>query len=321
MKKILPFCDNPIIKTYPYIAFYLGILEGNGVDVTKLLIKEFSNIFFFRGKIDFVASGFFHKKYFYCKPNRFFIKKNIENIISEINKEHYIVVILNERYINTVNSSLTVDFPHDWIIYGYDNEEKIFHCAGYVERFGLRRYESIKLSYSEIAEALKKCPIFNSFTFTSKDTHSAWIKKIPNIEIDRSYIKRILYNFLNPPIISIHYRPIINLDIKAVKLLKVSLNSKIKNWDKLKNKRLWTQSFRILYENIIVLNLICKNYINNIEINKESNELSKKSYSLLLLVEKYNFYPKKLTLIAIVRYLDMFYLQEKKIIESMIESI
>ena len=317
MKKILPFCDNPIIKTYPYIAFYLGILEGNGIDITNLIIKEFSNVFFFRGKLDFTASGFFHKKYFHFRPNRFFIKNNIENLICEINKERYVVVILNEKYINTVN----VDFPHDWLIYGYDNEEKVFYCAGYVESFGLRRYEAIKLSYAEIAEALKKCPIFNGYTFTSKDTHSTWIRKTPNIQIDSLYVKNILYRFLNPPIVSIYYRPIINLDIKAMKLLKVSLNKKIKNWDKLKNKTLWTQSYRILYENIDVLNLICKNYIDNAKINEELNELSLKSYSLLLLVGKYNLNPKKVTLCEIVKYLDIIYLQEKRIVVSMIESI
>lgn len=321
IKKVLPFCDNPSVKTYPYIAFYLSILEGNGINVENLIIKEFSHVFFFRGKLDFVASGVFHKKFFYFKPIKFHVKKHINNLINEINKGHYVVLILNEKYINNTKVSVDFDFPHDWLVYGYDSKEKMFYCAGYFERSGLRRYETTKLSYMEVEKSLKKCSFFNNYAFSSKDTHSTWIKKAPEIEIDNQYLKNVLYKFLNPPKILFYHRPIPNLDIKAVLLLKKSIIKKISNWEKLKTKKLWAQSYRVLYENIDVLKLIGENYIDNIQINEELKNLSIKSYLLLLLVGKYNLNPQKKTLTKIVNYLDIIYLQEKKILISMIECI
>ncbi len=321
IKKVLPFCDSPSVKTYPYIAFYLSILEGNGINIENLIIKEFSHVFFFRGKLDFVASGVFHKKFFHFKPIKFYVKKNINNLINEINKGHYVVLILNEKYINNTKVSVDFDFPHDWLVYGYDSKERMFYCAGYFEKSGLRRYGTTKLSYTEVEKALQKCSIFNNYAFSSKDTHSAWIKKVPEIEIDNQYLKNILYKFLNPPKISFYHRPIPNLDIKAILLLKKSINKKISNWEKLKTKKLWIQSYRVLYENIDILKLIGEIYIDNIEINKMLNELSLKSYSLLLVVGKYNLNPKKSALYKIEKYIDYIYLQEKIIISSMLDNI
>ena len=39
MKKILPFSVNVPVKTYPNIAFYLGIIDGCGLDIKTLLFS------------------------------------------------------------------------------------------------------------------------------------------------------------------------------------------------------------------------------------------------------------------------------------------
>lgn len=61
MKKILPFSVNVPVKTYPNIAFYLGIIDGCGLDIKTLLFSEFTHIFYFRERIDFVSTGHFQK--------------------------------------------------------------------------------------------------------------------------------------------------------------------------------------------------------------------------------------------------------------------
>lgn len=61
---ILPYDPDPFIKTYPYLSFYLGILSGNQIEIQNLLINEFMHIFFFRGRLDFTASGYFERRRF-----------------------------------------------------------------------------------------------------------------------------------------------------------------------------------------------------------------------------------------------------------------
>lgn len=320
MKKILPFSDKPFIKTYPYIAFYLGILEGNGINLSHFLIKNFTHTFLFNGKLDFVTSGFFQKKHFHFKYNRFLIKTNIENIIKEIQKNHYVIVILNEKYITNPLVSVDFDFPHDWLIYGYDREEEFFYCAGYHgKNFYLRKYGTVKISFSEVQKALKKSHFINKYTFTSKDIHSTWIKSLPNTELSNSQVKKILYRKLNPPLLSIYYRPIINLDAKSLEKLIVLLKKKYCNWGKTKNKKLWIQSYRILYENIKILKLIGVLYISEPSIFEKLDNLNHKAELLLLIVGKYNLMPTKKSLMNIINLIEDIEVQEKTIIEAMIK--
>lgn len=58
--KILLLNTDSFIKTYPYNAFYLGILEANGFDISDILINEFFNLHCYYYKkdwhIDFVEA-------------------------------------------------------------------------------------------------------------------------------------------------------------------------------------------------------------------------------------------------------------------------
>lgn len=98
-KKVLPLNTDPFIKTYPYNAFYLGILETNGFDISDILINEFFNLHCYYYKknwhIDFCGSGFIEK-------NRFIAKYDIklETVsIDQINNNFYLMLKLNERHL------------------------------------------------------------------------------------------------------------------------------------------------------------------------------------------------------------------------------
>lgn len=55
MKKILPFDCNPIVKTYPYFADYLGALKANGYEIDNILEHYFICINYipFTGQVNF----------------------------------------------------------------------------------------------------------------------------------------------------------------------------------------------------------------------------------------------------------------------------
>lgn len=318
MAKVLPFCDTPIIKTYPYIAFYLGVLQSRGVDISDFIIKEFSHIFFFRGKLDFSASGFFHKKYFYYKPNKYSLMKNINNIKREIDNNHYIIAILNEKHVSNDSIFLDFDYYHDWIIYGYDDIKKELYCAGYYgENLKLRRYGTKKITYGDVESALKNSCI-NRYTLTTKDTHTMWLKKFPTVQMNTKCIISILEKFISPPIIAIYHRPVINLDCQAIECLICYINKLIDDWEKIENKTIWLQSFRVLYEHINVLKIIERKYVQNTKIHNELETVYADSYSLLLTVGKYNMKPDKQYLKKIEQFLRKICKKEENVIRKMI---
>lgn len=289
MKKILKFDDNPPIKTYPYIAFYLGILMGNSMDIDNLLIKRFTNIFYFNSKIDFVSSGYFHRRLFSHELHRYHYLKNIKNIKKELINEKYVIIILNEKYIDSLNCKLKENYYHDWLIYGFDDNDESFYCCGYIGKDRkIREYKSIKIPYNEIQNSLNHVHL-NSYSFTLKDTHTTQIKKWEEIQLDKRDITKILKNILNPPKLSFYYRPIINMNINSLKKLSLQIKKKYLNSE---NSALWIQSFRVIYEQLIVLSIIERKYIKNESIHNDLDNNISLAYSLLILCAKYNMQPK-----------------------------
>ena len=71
LKKILPLNTEPFTKTYPFNAFYLGVLEANGYEINEILLREFMNVhcYYYNKKwhIDFCGSGHIEKNRFITK--------------------------------------------------------------------------------------------------------------------------------------------------------------------------------------------------------------------------------------------------------------
>lgn len=287
MKKILPFSVNVPVKTYPNIAFYLGIIDGCGLDIKTLLFSEFTHIFYFRERIDFVSTGHFQKKYLENNYKNFGIRRNIENIIKEINKGNYVIIILNEKYIDSKETPSLDNYYHDWIIYGYDSVEEYFYCAGYFGRkMRLRQYNKLKIKFSDIQQSLDKSKL-NHFWFTVNNTHTTRINHIPNefqVNLANEHIK-----YMKPPLLKVYYnRPIINLDINALIKFRKMIIRKLTNWEKLKEKRIRLQSFRIIYEHFNVLEMLSECCITNEYINDIYKQITNKAYMLFVIAIKYN---------------------------------
>jgi len=46
-QKILPYKIPKMMLTYPYNAFYFGILEANNVDYTDVILNDFLELYYF----------------------------------------------------------------------------------------------------------------------------------------------------------------------------------------------------------------------------------------------------------------------------------
>lgn len=287
MKKVLPFSVDVPVKTYPNIAFYLGIIDGNGLNIESLLFSEFTHIFYFRQRIDFVSTGHFQKKYFKNNYKNFGIRRNIENIIKEIDEGNYVIIVLNEKYIDNKKTPSVDNYYHDWIIYGYDSIEKFFYCAGYFgEKMRFRQYNKLKIKFSDIQKSLDKSKP-NHFWFTVNNTHTTRINHLPNKfqgDLTKEHIK-----YMNPPLFKVYYnRPIINLDINALRKFRKMIIKKITNWEKLKKKRIRLQSFRIIYEHFYVLEMMSEFFIRNECIKEIYKKITNKAHMLFVIAIKYN---------------------------------
>ena len=64
-QKILPYKIPKMMLTYPYNAFYFGILEANNIDYTDIILNDFLELYYFKKSTSF----------FYIIKNRFKILK------------------------------------------------------------------------------------------------------------------------------------------------------------------------------------------------------------------------------------------------------
>lgn len=90
--------------TYPYNAFYFGILEANNIDYTDVILNDFLELYYFKKsaihKIDFRNSGMFEFNRFNSIefPETNYIVQAIKN---HINSGCYAILMLNQNTFKT----------------------------------------------------------------------------------------------------------------------------------------------------------------------------------------------------------------------------
>lgn len=317
MKKELPINLNTIYKTYPYNAFYIGILEANHVNTEDIIIKNFLNIFSYTTnhtfKIDLYGSGKINKYGF----NVFYFPTeniSIKFIINSINNNNYLFVLLNEHYINNINIHQNNDYCHDWLIYGYNDYTQEFLCAGYIgSDIRKRVFKSIKLSFQEVEIAMKK--VTSSYLKSKPNSfrnHYFNYNSNYNYVIDEKEIKKSLHNlFFNQKFEKIKY-----------KNLKCSYNSRaiekfIKNFQKdyIKNNKsiIRLENLGIYYEHKQTLFLVLKKISTNKSDIKTYEMVVDNTYTCLLMALKYNLTRNKTIALKIYNILQTNYKKEREI--------
>lgn len=153
-KRILPIESNPFIKSYPYYAIYLGVMEANGYDTKGIYFNHFNELTY----------SMYHKELNF--KNRLYTQSimnlqrfkalreddAVDFVKKYIDEGFYICIILNGKDI----AGYKRKFYHDWLIYGYDDERQILYLIGYTVFKGTNKYEAFKIKYDDLIRSLPK---------------------------------------------------------------------------------------------------------------------------------------------------------------------
>lgn len=193
MKKHLNMA-TPSIRCYQHYAFPSGIVNGNIRD------KEYIyNLFIrlvYRKKDDTDIE--LDKPYFFAHIPTLFIEEGliipsvikypfnsndrtsvIDFVRQCIDKEAYVSGMWNEYFIPRKDAYLKYNYERNYLIYGYDDEEKCFISAGYLgKNFWSDKF---KISYDAFVESLMikhETIIFFTYTYNKAFNSSLDLKKI-----------------------------------------------------------------------------------------------------------------------------------------------
>lgn len=296
-KKVLPLNTDPFIKTYPYNAFYLGVLETNGFDISDILINEFFHLHYYSykgGHIDFCGSGYVETHRFITKYDIKLKTISISQIKNKIDNNFYLMVNLNEKYLGISEIQWDWDRCHDWLVYGYDDLKNEFYCCGYINKKGIGEYYgTIKVKYDNLIESIKKVP--KSFTrLRPRNLQNHSLKINPTYSekcISNEQLLRKLKQFYNPKTISFHHRLFLHNDASGIQLFIKSFKREHLNIYEGKvsnNDKTYLQDIRTLYEHKKVIKLVLERLNISSEILKEQENLNKDAYTNLIMCAKYN---------------------------------
>lgn len=321
-QKILPYKIPKMMLTYPYNAFYFGILEANNIDYTDIILNDFLELYYFKKsaihKIDFKNSGL-------IETNRFDLIEildtdNIVEIIKKhINNGYYAILMLNHKYFQNEKIHTQWEYCHDWLIYGYDDSDNKFYCSSYIgtgigETLGIIKlnYSEIKVAYTQIIpQYLKPVPSYFRNHFIRINPN--WKEPIPT--------KHDLYMNIRKMFLPKHtardgyWHPIAGI-YSLDKLLR-----KIKKVNIVKNKRktIYIQNIRIIYDfrqNV----LLCLQKMNvNQNIILKYEKILNETYKILLLSFKYNVTGSRNTLIVVYNKLKEETKTERKLLKYILK--
>lgn len=305
-KKVLPLNTDPFIKTYPYNAFYLGVLEANGFDISDILINEFFHLHYYSykgGHIDFCGSGYVEKHRFITKYDIKLRTVSIGQIKNKIDNNFYLMVNLNEKYLGIPEIQWDWDRCHDWLVYGYDDLKNEFYCCGYINKKGIGEYYgTIKVKYYDLIASIKKVPkSFTRFRPRKLQNHSLKINPTYSEKcISNEQLLRKLKQFYNPKIVSFYNRLFLHNDANGIRLFIKSFKKEhINIYDNNaspSNNKLYLQEIRNLYEHKKVIKLVLERIGCCQDIIEKQNKLVKESYENLLLCAKYNTKPQQVSI-------------------------
>ena len=303
--------------TYPYNAFYFGILEANNIDYTDIILNDFLELYYFKKcgihKIDFRKSGMFE-----C--NRFnsieFPETNdiIGTIKEHIDNGYYAILMLNQKYFQNENVQTTWNLCHDWLIYGYDDTTMSFYCSSYINDI----MDTINLNYSEVEIAFIK--ILPEYLKPEPSYFRNHFIKINQYWTENKISKVILYRKIKRMFFPKHtardgyWHPVAGI-YSLDKLLR-----KIKKVNITKDRRtIFIQNIRIIYEfRQNVLLCLKKMDVKKIIITKYETIVNN-TYKILLLSYKYNQTGQRHTLYTIYENLKEENKIERKILKHILK--
>ena len=163
MKYILPFDIEAPSIAYHNKAFPLGIMKANLPDFDTWICNKRINsiyetdkncynlydddIWSYKDKITTPQSFHITPKIFLCPSF------DIVGIVKDmVNQGNYVFGQYNELYVPSKSAYQKYDFVHDYLIFGYDDENHVFKSAGYLSN---QKYELFDLKYDDYLNSVK----------------------------------------------------------------------------------------------------------------------------------------------------------------------
>lgn len=196
MIKILPF-NEPIIKHYPENAYIFSIL-GLSEAFYKTIFESFYSINIWRNNN--VKNGENSVAFEYIDNNNWsnlhsfdylYLPSNIvENFNNKcipvfqylISHEYYILCYIDEYFISSYKAYYKTHISHNLMIYGFDNEKKVFLCADF---FG-RNFMSSEIREIEIEEAVTQ---YNKYCHTKSPIGWVGLKKKQEVSFTIDFLQ------------------------------------------------------------------------------------------------------------------------------------
>lgn len=308
MKKILKFDSNAKLISFPFYADYLGVLQAYNYNVDDILVNNLLTMYY-SPKIQQIGFRNFKCLQKLMKIEALFLDNNvpIESIKNYIDNNKYVEIILNGKYLPFVN--VDKDKFHDWLIIGYDDDEKRFIGYGYTKsKEGVNRYSKVFINYADFVSAIPAKTIKTGFENNIMYNHAFQIdtNKL-NERVNKNKIRRILTLYIIP-------FPPTFFNISVFKRYESYLkNHNVEKVD-LKN-------FLTLYEHSKILDIYIRDYLNvSKTIRTEyENIILKKIYFLIIMAIKYNFTNDKKILSDICNQMKLIQKNEKMFIKIILK--
>ena len=162
----LPFEINPFVKSYHCLAFPLGVVQANvKKDFIPALISKYINFCYNKRKYDhwfdfctyspWWAEDDVTSSQSIILDKTLYDKWNIDVtklVTSFLESGYHVHGSYNEKYIPGKIAFNKYDYIHDYIIIGYDLEERVFYSVGYLSS-GV--YKEFKISFDDYINSLK----------------------------------------------------------------------------------------------------------------------------------------------------------------------
>lgn len=201
MKISLPFEYSPFFKTYQYLAFFFGILQGSKTNTLPWIYCNF--IFCCSTNFDFDDNIWSYQKDVVTRTPLISTNSNIsqDELVSIIRTAlingYYINGLFDEYYIPVKKSYRRCHKMHDYILTGFDDQTKTFSSAGYILD---STYQKFTISYSDFYNSIMKAQSFEK---------SCRIQKVNvnpnfNFKFDVMHFCDELYNYIKQPVLIIN---------------------------------------------------------------------------------------------------------------------
>lgn len=162
-ERILPFTIDVPSIAYHNLAFPLGIMKANINNFDEWLCGKLIDCKYdhaqdkynlFDSDLWDYAHGVTQTQSFHITPDIFNCDAfdSIGIIRYMLDNGNYVFGLLNEKYLPMKKAYGEYDFVHDFLIYGYDDHQKVFHSAGYTSN---GRYELYDMSYTDFLNSMK----------------------------------------------------------------------------------------------------------------------------------------------------------------------